>query len=127
MFCFSFCFTSRQVRNGDDPDAQTSKHKFQTEQKLGKHDLPGNRSQKVAASHILYYYTKYIFNFMTRDHTLFFRIVQPEVVFFPYSDLRWVSPGTPASSTNKTDHHDIINIIINIYIIFKVALNTITR
>jgi hypothetical protein len=64
MFCFSFCFTSRQVRNGDDPDAQTSKHKFQTEQKLGKHDLPGNRSQKVAASHILYYYTKYIFNFI---------------------------------------------------------------
>jgi hypothetical protein len=35
MFCFSFCFTSRQVRNGDDPDAQTSKHKFQTEKKLG--------------------------------------------------------------------------------------------
>jgi hypothetical protein len=61
---------------------------------LGKHDLPGNRSQKVAASHILYYYTKYIFNFMTRDHTLFFRIVQSEVVFFPYSNLRWVSPGT---------------------------------
>jgi hypothetical protein len=55
-------------------------HKFQTEQKLGKHDLPGNRSQKVAASHILYYYTKYIFNFMTRDHTLFFRIVQSEVI-----------------------------------------------
>jgi hypothetical protein len=44
MFCFSFCFTSRQVRNGDDPDAQTSKHKFQTEQKLGKHDLPGCKS-----------------------------------------------------------------------------------
>ena len=54
---------------------------------------------------------------MTRDHTLFFRIVQSEVVFFPYSHLRWVSPGTPASSTNKTDQHDIINIVINIYTI----------
>ena len=79
MFCFSFCFTSRQVRNGDDPDAQTSKHKFQTEQKLGKHDLPGNRSQKVAASHILYYYTKYIFNFVTGPHSGF-SITSPVII-----------------------------------------------
>ena len=28
MFCFSFCFTSRQVRNGNDPDAQTSNTNF---------------------------------------------------------------------------------------------------
>ena len=33
------------------------------------------------------------------------------------SDLR---PGTPVSSTNKTDHHDIVEIVL------KVALNTIT-
>jgi hypothetical protein len=33
------------------------------------------------------------------------------------SDLR---PGTPVSSTNKTDHHDIAEIVL------KVALNTIT-
>ena len=33
------------------------------------------------------------------------------------SDLR---PGTPVSSTNKTDHHDITEIVL------KVALNTIT-
>ena len=33
---------------------------------------------------------------------------------------RWVSLGTPVSSTNKTDHHDIIEILL------KVALNTIT-
>jgi hypothetical protein len=30
-----------------------------------------------------------------------------------------VSPGTPVSSTNKTDHHDIAEILL------KVALNTI--
>ena len=33
---------------------------------------------------------------------------------------RWFSPGIPVSSTNKTDHHDITDILL------KVALNTIT-
>ena len=40
------------------------------------------------------------------------------------SDLRQVngfSPGTPVSSTNKTDHHDIAEILL------KVALNTISH
>jgi hypothetical protein len=32
---------------------------------------------------------------------------------------RWFSPGTPVSSTNKTDRHDIVEILL------KVALNTI--
>ena len=32
----------------------------------------------------------------------------------------WLSPGTPISFTNKTDHHDIAEILL------KVALNTIT-
>jgi hypothetical protein len=32
---------------------------------------------------------------------------------------RWFSPGTLISSTNKTDHHDIAEIML------KVALNTI--
>jgi hypothetical protein len=39
------------------------------------------------------------------------------------SDLRQVSgffPGTPVSSTNKIDHHDITEILL------KVALNTLT-
>ena len=39
------------------------------------------------------------------------------------SDLRqdrWFSPGTPVFSTNKTDRHDIAEILL------KVALNTIT-
>ena len=34
---------------------------------------------------------------------------------------RWFSPGTPVSSTNKTDHHDITEILL------KVALNTINQ
>jgi hypothetical protein len=33
---------------------------------------------------------------------------------------QWFSPGTPVSSTNKTDCHDITEILL------KVALNTIT-
>ena len=33
---------------------------------------------------------------------------------------RWLSPATPVSSTNKTDHHDITEILL------KVALNTIS-
>jgi len=32
----------------------------------------------------------------------------------------WFSPGTPVSSTNKTDRHDITEILL------KVVLNTIT-
>ena len=34
---------------------------------------------------------------------------------------RWFSPGTPVSSTNKTDHNDINEILL------KVALNTKTQ
>ena len=34
---------------------------------------------------------------------------------------RWFSPGTPVSSTNKTDCHDIIEILL------KVALDTINQ
>jgi hypothetical protein len=34
---------------------------------------------------------------------------------------RWFSPGTPVSSTNKTDHHYITDILL------KVALDTITQ
>ena len=34
---------------------------------------------------------------------------------------RWFSPGNPVSSTNKTAHHDIAEIL------FKVALNTINQ
>ena len=34
---------------------------------------------------------------------------------------RWFSPGTPVSSTNTTDRHDITEILL------KVALNTITH
>jgi len=34
---------------------------------------------------------------------------------------RWFSPGTPASSSTKTDRHDMIEILL------KVALNTIKQ
>jgi hypothetical protein len=34
---------------------------------------------------------------------------------------QWFSPGPPVSSTNKTDHHDITEILL------KVALNTIKQ
>ena len=34
---------------------------------------------------------------------------------------RWFSPGTPVSPNNKTDHHDITEILL------KVALNTIDQ
>jgi len=39
--------------------------------------------------------------------------------FLPFV-CQWFSPGTPVSSTNKTDHHDIAEILL------KVVLNTIT-
>ena len=34
---------------------------------------------------------------------------------------KWFSPDTPVSSSNKTDHHDITEILL------KVALNTINQ
>jgi hypothetical protein len=47
---------------------------------------------------------------------------------FEYRDIdikiatgRWFSPGTPVSSTNKTDRHDIAEIVL------RVALNTINH
>jgi hypothetical protein len=39
--------------------------------------------------------------------------------FVSYDRSVKFSPGTPVSSTNKTDHHDIAEILL------KVALNTI--
>jgi hypothetical protein len=38
-----------------------------------------------------------------------------------YIIFGWFSPGTPVSSTNKTNRHDITEILL------KVALNTITQ
>ena len=49
--------------------------------------------------------------------------IQDYVIKF-VSDIRQVggfSPGTPVSSTNKPDHHDIIEILL------KVVLNTINQ
>ena len=44
----------------------------------------------------------------------------PMMIYQQYSAGRWFSPGTLVSSTNKTDCHDITEILL------KVALNTIT-
>jgi hypothetical protein len=30
------------------------------------------------------------------------------------SDIRWFSPGTPVSSPNKTDRHDIAEILLKV-------------
>jgi hypothetical protein len=53
------------------------------------------------------------------------RVVQHYVIKFVISDFlttsRWVSSSPPISSTNKTDRHDIAEILL------KVALNTIKQ
>jgi hypothetical protein len=35
---------------------------------------------------------------------------------------RWFSPGTPVSSTNKTDHHDITEILLKVALKLKMNL-----
>jgi len=58
-----------------------------------------------------------------------FRFLFTYIKSFPYYNSivcqllaagQWLSPGTPVSSTNKTDLHDITEILL------KVALNTLT-
>jgi hypothetical protein len=44
--------------------------------------------------------------------------VSPSII--ELATVQWFSPGTPVSSTNKTDSHDITEILL------KVASNTIT-
>ena len=39
------------------------------------------------------------------------------VVGITLSLLRWFFPGTPVSSTNKTDRHDITEILLNVAVI----------
>ena len=43
-----------------------------------------------------------------------------EVYSIQHYVIKWFSPGTPFSSTNKTDRHDITEILL------KVAINIIT-
>jgi hypothetical protein len=58
--------------------------------------------------------------------TLWVRIEIYSIQHYVYTDKvcqwltrgRWISPGTPVSSTNKTEHHDKTEIL------FKVVLNT---
>ena len=66
---------------------------------------------------------KLVYNFSRRFTTAFiyvlFSWICDEVCQW-FATGRWFSPGTPVSSTNKTDRHNITEIM------FKVALNTIT-
>jgi hypothetical protein len=59
-----------------------------------------------------------------RDHDRVHNRVNPTElynnVYAFFAAGRWFSPSTPVSSTNKTDCHDIAEILL------KVALNTIT-
>ena len=48
------------------------------------------------------------------QHYMWYKVCQWHVT------VRWFSPGTPVSSTNKTDCHDITELLL------KVVLNTIT-
>jgi len=51
----------------------------------------------------------------------FFVITQSKNIFYDKNKLQWLSPGTPVSSINKTDRHDITEILL------KVALNSINQ
>jgi len=44
-----------------------------------------------------------------------------EVYSIQHTSVRWVFPDTPVSSTNKTDRHNVANILL------KVALNIINQ
>ena len=55
-----------------------------------------------------------------RDHTTEANIANKVCQWLAIAAGRWLSPGTPVSSTNKTNHHDITEILL------KVVLNTIT-
>ena len=58
---------------------------------------------------------------ITNNGYMFFRCLYLFVCCQRHATGRWFSPGTPVSSTNKTDRHDIAEILL------KVALNTRTQ
>jgi hypothetical protein len=43
---------------------------------------------------------------------------------YPYNENgRWFSPGTPASSTTKTDRHDIVEILLKVALKHQKSIN----
>jgi hypothetical protein len=52
---------------------------------------------------------------------IYIYLIQHYVIKIVSATGQWFSPGTPVSSTNKTDSHDITEILL------KVALNTINQ
>ena len=60
-------------------------------------------------------YGSWIYNYLCNQY------LSPLMLWVRLATGWWFSPGTPVSSTNKTDHHDITEILL------KVALNTIAN
>ena len=85
------------------------------------HSQRGNNPNKITASRCLRYIDFYIAIDLDCIKLSFCFFIL--AVFLPHhfelTTDRWFSPGTPVSSTNKTDRHDITEILM------KVALNTI--
>ena len=50
---------------------------------------------------------------LCRQHMMFFSIY-PLGKYSVACDRRWFSPSTPVSSTNKTDNHDITEILLKV-------------
>ena len=92
-----------------------------------------NRLISSLVPSLLLSYGNLIYNFLCKQYlsplTLWIQIPLRRGVLYAtsYDEVyqclvadRWFSPGTPISSNNKTDRHDITEILL------KVALNTIT-
>jgi hypothetical protein len=69
--------------------------------------------------HIMYNVQDYIFFYNDADRPVIY--IWARRLSQRLTEGRRLSPGTPVSSTNKTDHHDIAEILL------KVTLNTITK
>jgi len=48
--------------------------------------------------------------------------LKPNLEIFSIYSGRWFSPGTPASSTTKTGHHDIVEILLKVVLSTKKSI-----
>ena len=69
----------------------------------------------------LLYFTVIPYNLISRSWLGVLDTTLCDKVFQWHATGRWFSPGSPVSSTSKTDHHDIAELLL------KVALNTINQ
>jgi predicted amidohydrolase len=72
----------------------------------------------IIISFAIYNVSYYMFNSLNSTHGEVYKLYD-KVCKFP-AEGWWFSPGSPVSSSNKTDRHYITEIVL------KVALNTIT-